>query len=94
MKSFDRFTHHGVLSDLSRIKSQFIALDGMEAGSSGDGELTLRYSTPETNVTAYVRKYRDKEGWRVVFCRRGKEEEKHYSAGEEEVVRLLEKQFS
>jgi hypothetical protein len=90
MKRFDRFDHHGVLTDLNRIKSQFVALDGIEVGSSGSGEITLRSPV----VTAYVRKYRNKDGWRVVFCRSGKDEEKHCPATEQDVISLLKKHFS
>ena len=90
MKSFDRFPHDGVKADLVRIKTQFPAQDGIQHGSSSDGEITLR----STSVTAYVRKYRIKEGWRVVFCRSGVDEEKHDPVSEQEVIRLLNERLS
>ncbi|MFJ4397422.1 hypothetical protein [Pseudomonas sp. NPDC089396] len=90
MKPFDRFAHNGVKNDLERIKSHFQSQRGIQFGSSGDGELTLRTET----VTAYVRKYRVKEGWRVVFWRSGRAEGERLLMSEQEVIHLLAEQFS
>ncbi|MFV3288473.1 hypothetical protein ACNFBR_07035 [Pseudomonas sp. NY11955] len=89
MKPFERFAHSGVKEDLGRLARKFASPGVVESGSSADGELTLRSQA----VTAYVRKYRIKEGWRVVFWRSGGPEEKHFPVSEHEVVRLLTMNF-
>jgi len=89
MKPFERFAHSGVKEDLGKLRRKFSSPGLVESGSSADGELTLRSQA----VTAYVRKYRIKDGWRVVFWRSGGFEEKHYPASEHEVVRLLAMHF-
>lgn len=88
MKRFDRFNHEGVRKDLERIRSKFPESPVMEHGSSSDGEITLR----RPDVTAYVRKYRIKEGWRLEFYRSGKKV-KHDPIGEDELILLLKENF-
>jgi hypothetical protein len=61
MMSFDRFAHGGVLQDLRRLKRRLEEAGGYEFGSSGDGEMTVRCPL----VTAYARKYRNRDGWRL-----------------------------
>jgi hypothetical protein len=90
MKPFERFAHIAVKEDLGRLGRKFASPGVVESGSSSDGELTLRSQA----VTAYVRKYRINEGWRVVFWRSGGHEEKHYPMSEHEVARLLAMHFS
>ena len=64
MKAFNRFTHNGVKAHLERLRSNVAKLGSYEFGSSGEGELTIR----SPRATAYARKYRIKNGWRLTVC--------------------------
>ena len=67
-KDFDRFPHHGVRHHLERLQEEVLKRNpAMSVGTSGDGEITLKF----TNATAYARKYRIKSGWRLEICQDG-----------------------
>lgn len=63
LKKFDRFPHAGVRRDLIRLKEGLEKIGLSEFGSSGEGELTVRVRT----VTAYARKYKQENGWRLAI---------------------------
>ena len=65
LKQFDRFPHTGVRRDLIRLQEGLQKIGFYEFGSSGEGELTVRAGT----VTAYARKYKQKNGWRLAIYR-------------------------
>ena len=68
MKDFDRFSHAGVKNELLRLRHALSARSpGVEFGSSGDGEITIKGS----NATAYARKYKRGTGWRLALHRGG-----------------------
>ena len=62
LKKWDRFAHNGVYAHLQAIVSKVKPM-GAEIGSSGDGEITLRWPQGET---VYVRRYRKgRRRWRL-----------------------------
>jgi len=65
LKAWDRFVHSGVRDDLGALRRRLHATKRYQFGSSGDGELTIKGET----LTAYARKYRIQDGWRVSLCR-------------------------
>ena len=65
LKRWDRFPHAGVRRDLIRMRKSLPADYPLSFGSSGEGEITIR----ATERTIYARKYKKKDGWRVVVCR-------------------------
>ena len=68
MKDFDRFSHAGVKNELLRLRNALSARSpGVQFGSSGDGEITIKGS----NATAYARKYKRETGWRLAVHRGG-----------------------
>jgi hypothetical protein len=69
MKNFDRFAHEGVKADLLRVKNELSLSDKYNYGSSGEGEITIQGKS----FTAYARKYKAKDGWRLVVCAGGRE---------------------
>ena len=68
MKKFDRFPHEGVKRYLVEIKHELESDNRYEFGSSGEGEITIRSS----NIMYYARKYKRKDGWRLVICKGSK----------------------
>ena len=74
MKDFDRFPHHGVRHHLERLQEEVLKRNpAMSVGSSGDGEITLKFA----NATAYARKYGIKSGWRLEICQDGAKSQTH-----------------
>ena len=70
LKKFDRFPHSGVKRHLVQLKNTLgLDVNGLEFGSSGEGELTIR----SAEATAYARKYKNQDGWKVVLCKGMKE---------------------
>ena len=65
LKAFDRFAHTGVRKDLVQLKSRLSQKLNLAFGSSGEGELTIKGQ----ELTIYARKYKKKDGWRIVVCR-------------------------
>ncbi|MEC7948481.1 MAG: hypothetical protein VX265_13025 [Myxococcota bacterium] len=59
-----RFEHPGVRGELRALHAWLADAGGLEFGSSGDGELTIRGAAK----TAYARKFRDQPGWKVTIC--------------------------
>lgn len=68
MKNWDRFAHSGVKKHLRALKIALENLGGYQFGSSGEGEITAR----NNSITAYARKYKVKNGWRLVICKGSK----------------------
>ena len=69
MKDFDRFLHGGVKDELSRLRDVLSTRNPrLQFGSSGDGEITIR----GPNATAYARKYRSRNGWRLALHHDGR----------------------
>jgi|GEM_PF-2148977 len=65
LKSYDRFAHAGVKRHLTQLRNHSVLQGlGLEFGSSGEGELTIR----SRKATAYARKYKSRDGWKLVFC--------------------------
>ena len=74
MKDFDRFPHHGVRHHRERLQEEVLKRNpAMSVGSSGDGEITLKFA----NATAHARKYRIKSGWRLEICQDGAKRQTH-----------------
>jgi len=69
MKPFERFAHTGVRSQLETLRDTLKSDDSLEFGSSGEGELTIR----GRQFTAYARKYKLEDGWRLVICEGARE---------------------
>ena len=84
MKDFNRFSHGGVKNDLLRLRNALSARSpGVQFGSSGDGEITVKGS----NATAYARKYKRGTGWRMAVYRGGGGKVS-YPVGREEISEL------
>ena len=65
MKKFDRFAHEGVRKDLCQLKDNISSDMSLTFGSSGEGELTIK----GRDITVYARKFKQKDGWKLVVCR-------------------------
>ncbi len=87
MKGFRRFPHEGVLRDLSTIKDHFSDDARYSFGSSGEGELTIKGPI----YTAYIRKYKRLDGWRVAVCSGSKEVKVVKPESTPEVLEFLSK---
>ena len=64
MKNFERFAHEGVRKDLSQLKKNLSSDMRLKFGSSGEGELTIKGE----EITVYARKFKQKDGWKLVKC--------------------------
>ena len=85
MKDFDRFPHAGVKNELLRLRDALSARNPrLRFGSSGDGEITIK----GPNATAYARKYRSRDGWRLALHHDGRRVVS-YPATTEAVIRTL-----
>ena len=68
MKDFDRFLHVGVKNELLRLRDTLSATSpGVQVGSSGDSEITIKGS----DATAYARKHKRGDTWRLEVCHDG-----------------------
>ena len=88
MKNFDRFDHTGVRKDLVQLKSKLSQSLNLTFGSSGEGELTIK----GRELTIYARKYKQKDGWRIVVCR-GPKELKHFPESNEDALAFIHSQL-
>jgi hypothetical protein len=89
MKPFERFAHAGVIHYLESIRDSFSRGSDFLFGSSGEGELTIKGS----EHTAYVRKYRNRDGWRVALCRGSVQEELQTFDSTDEVREYLRRKL-
>ena len=65
LKDPDRFPHVGVRDALQGLRRRLSTTGRYQFGSSGEGELTIKGA----EQTAYARKYKIRDGWRVARCR-------------------------
>ena len=82
MKDFNRFAHSGVKKDLRFVIDRLRAMGTFDFGSSGEGELTVRGK----DHTAYARKYKSKDGWRLVLCQGSQVLETSFPQSTEQVI--------
>ena len=89
MKNFGRFAHSGVRKDLVQLKSRLSQNPNLTFGSSGEGELTIK----GRELTIYARKYKNKDGWRIVVCRGAKELETVFPDSNEDALAFVRSQL-
>ncbi len=65
LKEFERLDHGVATKDLVRLKNMLEQIGCYEFGSSGSGQITAR----GRHITAYARKYKRKDGWKLEICR-------------------------
>jgi hypothetical protein len=90
MKNFDRFAHSGVRKDLDQLKSGLSQTLNLTFGSSGEGELTIK----GRELTVYARKYKIKDGWRIVVRRGTKDVEPLFPDSNEDALAVVRSQLS
>ena len=90
LKNFDRFDHTGVRKDLVQLKSRLSQNRTLTYGSSGEGELTIR----GRELTVYARKYKKKDGWRIVVCRGATKLETLFPDSNEDALAFVRSQLS
>jgi len=87
LKAWGRFSHDGVRDALGSLRRRLRRTGRYRFGSSGDGELTIKGA----ELTAYARKYRVKDGWRVALCRGSRRIEDEQIDGIETVAAFIKK---
>ena len=90
MKSFDRFPHSGVRKDLVQLKLGLSQNLNLTFGSSGEGELTIK----ARDLTIYARKYKRKDGWKIVVCQGAKEIETLFPVSNEDALSVVRSRLS
>ncbi len=90
MKKFDRFAHTGVRKDLIQLRSGLSQNLILTFGSSGEGELTIK----GRELTIYARKFKIKDGWKIVVCRGAKELETLFPDSNEDALAFVRSRLS
>jgi hypothetical protein len=90
MKDFDRFPHAGVRHFLVFVRDYLASNPNLSFGSSGEGELTIKAPA----CTAYIRKYKEHSGWRIVLVDRSKVEDEMTTGSIDDLLEILEEAFA
>jgi len=84
---FNAKEHSGVKEELNKLKKRLETIGNYDFGSSGEGEMTIQWE----NGSAYAKKYKRKNGWRVVYCPRPGSNFTNYEASIDKIIEQIQK---